>query len=203
MRTDTRSYNLLKSKIQATLKACPGLWSEIVEYSEEIKLGRGMELENHFESSKCIYFIVKGSFECSIKRKQHSDSLVWFFFDDMFDVIVGIDGQNVKGKTVYKIIAMEPSIVIKFEADKVDSWRSVHQAFDKFHHMEKLSWFFNYFEIRNNLSALTALEFIDYLEFNYPILLKRVSSHKLARFMGITPEWLSKLKRRKPLVPAR
>ncbi|MEM8764235.1 MAG: hypothetical protein AAGD88_10515 [Bacteroidota bacterium] len=201
MSVNSRSYRVLKSKIRRTLKASPGLWEEIVAHSEEIDLGRGIALEDHFETSKCIYVVVKGSFECSIERKQQANSLVWFFFDDMFDVIVGMNGQNIIVKTEYNIIAMEPSTVIKLETDKIGSWRKNYQAFETFCQSEMLRWFFNYFEIRNNLSALSTVEFIDYLETHYPSISKRIPSHKLARFMGITPEWLSKLKNRKPLEP--
>lgn len=195
------AYSQLQAKIRNILKRSPTLWDEIIKYSEEIQLQKGDTLIHQLERNKFIYIIVKGAFECNLIRKQHTNRLVWFFFDNEFDVIIGINSCKSDHKTMYAVVAMEASIVIKLEIGKMNT--NSYQTIDEFYKNEILSWFFNFFEIRNNLFALPPMEFLDYLDSSYPVITKRVSSHKLAHFMGITPEWLSKLKKRRQLEPTR
>ncbi|MEO0572184.1 MAG: hypothetical protein AAF039_10810 [Bacteroidota bacterium] len=81
--------------------------------------------------------------------------------------------------------------------EKIEHWQGSFQAFEGFLKNEIIEWFFHYFEIRNNFLALSPIDFLGYLETNYPDIPNRISSQKLASFMGLTPEWLSKLKKRK------
>ena len=199
MNSKSWAYKRFQSKIRATLKKSPGLWQEICAHSEEIELKRGDTLVKQLKTNKHVFVIVKGAFECILKTKQSNTNLVWFFFDNAFDVISGMDNCLNINETEYKILAIEPSIVIKIELEKIDNWRKNYPAFDEYRKNEAIKWFSNYFEIRNNLLALQPLEFLDYLKANYPDMLERISSLKLAHFMGITPEWLSKLKKRKQL----
>ena len=197
MKTNSNAYELLRTRIRDTLEASPGLWDEIVLHSEEIELQKGDTLIDHLETNKGIYMVVKGAFECILQKDTHTKSLIWFFFDHTFDVIVGMGCCGIVNKTTYNVVAIERSTIIKFEKEKIDAWKHRYEAFDAFHKIELELWLFYYFEIRNQLFALPPIDFLDYLEANYPIISKRASSQKLAHFMGISPEWLSKLKKRR------
>ncbi|MEM1337192.1 MAG: cyclic nucleotide-binding domain-containing protein [Bacteroidota bacterium] len=199
MNNDSWVYARLKSKLRDLLKRSDGLWEEMMQYSEVIELKRGDTLINHSELNKCIYVVVKGIFECTLKTEQNTHNLVWFFFDNAFSVILSMDSYCKDHKTKYEVIALEPSVVIKFEIEQIEHIKNSYKAFDEFQKNEIIDWFFNYFEIRNNLLALSPIAFLDYLETNYPSIPNRIPSHKLAHFMGITPEWLSKLKKRRQL----
>lgn len=199
MNNDSWVYDRLKSKLCDILNRSDGLWEAMVEHSKVVELNRGETLINHSELNKCVYVVVKGIFECTLRTEQNNHNLVWFFFDTAFDVILSMDSYCKDHRTKYKVIALEPSVVIQFEIDQIEHIKHSFKAFDEFQKNEIIDWFFNYFEIRNNLLALPPIEFLDYLEINYPSIPTRISSHKLANFMGITPEWLSKLKKRRQL----
>ncbi len=49
--------------------------------------------------------------------------------------------------------------------------------------------------LRANLISLNSLEMLQYLHKNYPQILQQIPSKYVANFLGITPQWLSKLKR--------
>lgn len=49
--------------------------------------------------------------------------------------------------------------------------------------------------LRANLVSLNSLEMLKYLHKNYPQILQQIPSKYVANFLGITPQWLSKLKR--------
>lgn len=49
-------------------------------------------------------------------------------------------------------------------------------------------------KLRANLISFTSLEMLVHLHENYPQILQQVPSKYIANFLGITPQWLSKLK---------
>ncbi len=49
-------------------------------------------------------------------------------------------------------------------------------------------------ELRANLISLTSLEMLKHLSESYPMILRDVPSKFIADFLGVTPQWLSKLK---------
>ncbi len=49
-------------------------------------------------------------------------------------------------------------------------------------------------KMRANLISLNSLEMFQYLHKHYPQILQQVPSKYIANFLGITPQWLSKLK---------
>ena len=49
--------------------------------------------------------------------------------------------------------------------------------------------------LRANLISLNSLEMLKYLHKNYPQILQQIPSKYVANFLGITPQWLSKLKK--------
>jgi hypothetical protein len=52
-------------------------------------------------------------------------------------------------------------------------------------------------ELRAKLITLTTPEMIEYLHQQYPQIIKLVPAKYIANFLGVTPEWYSKLKRKK------
>lgn len=58
----------------------------------------------------------------------------------------------------------------------------------------------DYFEtnhlIQNHLLALSSLDFFQWFLTHYGSIFKRFQSQDIASFMGITPAWFSKLKRK-------
>jgi hypothetical protein len=51
-------------------------------------------------------------------------------------------------------------------------------------------------QLQNHLTGLSSEEFLKWLLKNYNFIPQRFSSHDIANFMGITPTWLSLLKRK-------
>ncbi|MEM9077972.1 MAG: cyclic nucleotide-binding domain-containing protein [Bacteroidota bacterium] len=199
MKNDSLTYDKLFTKIHSTSKTTHIQRKEIEACSRVVELKRGETLVDHLELNKCIYVVVEGALECNHKVESNTDNLVWFFFESSFDLILSMDSLYKNSKTRYKVIALEPSVVVKFELDEFEHLRDSFEAFNEFLKIKIIDWFFHYFEIRNNFLALSPIDFLDYLEANYPDVRNRISSQKLANFMGLTPEWLSKLKKRKQL----
>ena len=51
-------------------------------------------------------------------------------------------------------------------------------------------------EIRAQIITLDSLEMLQYLHKNYPQILQQVPSKIRSNFLGITPQWLSKIKKK-------
>ncbi|MET1260669.1 hypothetical protein ABV409_15080 [Flagellimonas sp. DF-77] len=197
MHAEVSLYHQLKSKVLKASKPNPGLWIEVSQCKQELHIAKGELLIDHLYTNDSMFVVVKGAFECIITSNTGKNKPIWFYFDRGFDVIVGLGNQLVQTNTKYHVIAIEPSIVFKFEFWKMQGSKPRYPALREFNQKQLIHWLHDYFEIRNHLHALPPVEFLGYLESHYPELQHRISSQKLARFMGITPEWLSKLKKKR------
>ena len=186
----------LKAKIAHILPKCKGLWKDLLEASEEISLFKGQTLVDHSEICTSIYVVVQGSFECSLKVTDTLGHTVWFFVDDFFDVAVALDSYHNNEMTRYKITALENSTVYRIEKSSLEAWTKQFETFNEFYSERILRDYLDYSNIRNNMVALGAMEFLLYLQLNYPKLLNRIPANRISSFMGITPEWYSKLRKR-------
>ncbi|MEM6719362.1 MAG: cyclic nucleotide-binding domain-containing protein [Bacteroidota bacterium] len=191
------AYDELISKSDVTIVEKSELWNSILVNTKVLSLKKGETLIKKKERDASVYVIINGAFECNLMMDDNKGKLVWFFLDTLFDAATALDTFFKGVQTKYEITAIEDATVIKFEKSFLEKLCKEHKIFNDFYIHQILNSFFYYFEIRNNMLALSSFEFLMYLQKNYPFIVERVSSHKLANFMGITPEWLSKLKRRR------
>ena len=185
-----------REKIEEHIPIDDKHWQEIKEDCSVINISKKETLVKYAEYSKDIYFIVSGSFEISQTFTSGDFKTVWFFLDEMFNIMGCLDSIMLDEPTKYEITAIEDSTIIKFSHHSIESWTKKYPYINEFVKNDVLNDLVILFEIRNHMASYTPIDFIKYLKEKYPIILTRIPDKNIAGLMGITPEWYSKMQQK-------
>jgi len=184
-----------KNKMERYVKVSDAFTAELKESCKTIDLKKNEILVRHGGIYWKAYFIIKGSFKSSLLTPEGILKTTWFYFDDLFSIIP-IRDSFLSGKpTKYEIQALEDSTVLEIDMNAVNAWLQKFPEFNEFFRLDMINDFIMGEEIRTHLVCYTKRDFLNYLYDKFPSIVARTPSHALADFMGITPEWYSKLKR--------
>ncbi|MEO0527263.1 MAG: hypothetical protein AAFZ89_08560 [Bacteroidota bacterium] len=184
----------VREKFERVVPMEDALWVEMQEHAKKVTLKKGEVLVPYSSNRRTVNVIVSGTFEASLISSDGDRKTVWFFFDELFDVAICMDSYYLNENTKYEITALEDSVVYQFSKKIIDKWINDFTIFNEFYRTDIVGDFILLNEIRNHMVAHTPKEFLQYLKKHFPILLNRTPSKNLATFMGITPEWLSKIR---------
>ncbi|MEM1257320.1 MAG: Crp/Fnr family transcriptional regulator [Bacteroidota bacterium] len=166
-----------------------------------IHLKKNGILVDYGDSPQRGFFIVSGSFKSALLTDYGSFKTVWFFFDELFPVIPIADNMIQGNPTSYRVTAMEDSIVIEMKNKHLRYWNQEYEEFSRFSRMDMIKDFVRMDEIRAHLIGYSKEDFVRFLNKKYPVILQRTPANTVADFMGITPEWYSKIRKKIPLIP--
>ncbi|MEL6918419.1 MAG: hypothetical protein AAFO99_11890 [Bacteroidota bacterium] len=186
----------LKSKIESQFPVSQEFWKELQNNSKQITVKKNNILVAYGSLSGKSYFVAKGSFKSSMLTISGNYKTVWFYFDELFYFIPILDSRVSRKPTKYEIMAMEDSVVIEMENAVCRLWYEKYHEFNMFSRMDLIKDFTMADDIRTHLISYSKEDFLRYLYEKYPIILSRTPSKTVADFMGITPEWYSKIKKK-------
>lgn len=186
----------LKEKIQSVIPVNDKLWNKIQSEWDEIHIRKGDKLVRYGELNKKIFFVSSGSLEISMILNDGSAKSVWFFLDEIFNVATTQDSAFLDEPTKYEITALEDCVLLRSDCRMLDETIKKYPQLYKFKSEDILHDFIIMNEIRNHIITLKPLDFLKYLSTHYPSIVERVPDKNIANFMGITPEWYSKLKKK-------
>ncbi|MEM8509528.1 MAG: hypothetical protein AAF717_16975 [Bacteroidota bacterium] len=185
----------LKIKLQSGFEVHPELWNEIAENAKKISLKKDEVLVPYSSKRKVVNIVVQGSLKQSLIDSKGKKTATWFFFDTNSDVAVCFDSYYLDEYTKYEVSALENAVVYQIAKEKIENWADRFANFNRFYREDCIRSFMLSVEIRNYMVSHTPSEFLEYIRKSYPQIMLRVPSKYLADFMGITPEWLSKMNR--------
>jgi CRP-like cAMP-binding protein len=142
------------------------------------------------------YFIARGAFMMSVVTDEGVTRATTFFLDHYNDFMRCPDSSYLHLPTIYQLMAVEDSVVIKynnrFMSDLLDNNHDLLRYW--YYELQRANAASN--KIRDARLALPAAKFLQMLYNDYPLLFQRFPSQHIAEFIGITPVWLSNLKKR-------
>ncbi|MEM9339446.1 MAG: Crp/Fnr family transcriptional regulator [Bacteroidota bacterium] len=174
----------------------PDLWKEIKEKSKLKTIKKNKVLVDVGSNQKYLYFVAIGSFVVLATSKEGEQKAVWFHFDELFYIATAPDSFFRDQPTKYEIRALEDSVVIRFSRPCFDLWISKYPSFRRFYHQCIITDNVLRQEIKTQCIISCPKEFLAYLKASFTPFVDRVSSKYLAHFLGMSPEWLCKLKKR-------
>lgn len=187
--------DVFKSKIENYVKVSDAFYGELKRSCKPLSLKKNEVLVQHGGIYRKAFFLVNGSFKSSLLTPEGSLKTTWFYFDNLFNIIP-IKDSFLSGKpTKYEVKALEDSSLLELDANTINAWLENYPEFNVFFRMDMINDFTLSEEIRTHLICYTKKDFLKYLQEKFPIIVSRTSAHALADFMGITPEWYSKLKK--------
>ncbi|WET50304.1 Crp/Fnr family transcriptional regulator [Chryseobacterium indologenes] len=149
------------------------------------------------ENEICQYytFVVSGCFKMYSVDDNGEEHNLQFASEN--DWIVDIDSFHNKNPSKLYIIALESSIVLQIE--KNDLWY-LYTYYPKFDRNFRVIIEHKFIELQNrvlqNISA-TGEEKYDFFLRQYPQLANRISNVEIASYLGITPQFLSKIRKKR------
>jgi len=190
-------FDKIISPLLTTRRSLSGeLLEEMKAHVKAVSLRKNEVLTAAGSLQRHAYLIGKGSLTKFFITDEGNRLPVWFYFDEVFDIALCPDSYFMNRPTKYELIANENSVVLKFDKYKVDAWLRKYPKFRDFYHNDVVAASVAAEEMRAYQLAHSPLEFLAYIDRKYPVFKKRISGKNMARFIGVSPEWYCKLKKR-------
>lgn len=190
---------MLNNLIQELLKAdiAPESIEQILQKAKRISVKSQAKLVEPEQVCDKAYFILKGGFVCRyINDELELEKTINFYLDDFHPFMSCVDSFFSGAKTQCELRAIVPSEVLALSKKELDAF--IYQDVKLFHFYHKLVTTAlqeeNDFKLK--IIAYSSEKLYQYLITHCPVIIQKVPSKYVAEFMGISPEWLSKLKHR-------
>jgi CRP-like cAMP-binding protein len=147
------------------------------------------------QSCRTINFVQSGALRAFFIDKEGKEATIMFAIHDWWitDMCAFITGQP----AMQNIVAIENSFVLKLKKTDLDKLYIEVPKFERFFRiLMQNSYIREQVRVLQNLS-LSAEERYNIFMNKYPQLMKHVSQKQIASYLGITPEFLSTLRRNK------
>lgn len=169
---------------------------ELINKGKIISIQKGDKVVSYGQTKNDIYILLEGSLIRNITTSDGVTKTVMFHTFDFLPIVTSIDNYFFKTTTEYDIIANENTNVLEVHFDLFNYLIEQNHSLAIFctNYMIKKYYITEVF--RNNLISKTPKQFLQFLYSEYPFFFQKFSSYNIASFMGITPEWLSKTKRK-------
>ncbi|MEM9361422.1 MAG: hypothetical protein AAGA43_02255 [Bacteroidota bacterium] len=186
----------LKAGLESQFSLNPELWKEMAMHAKRIDIKKNEVLIPYYSRIRAAHVITSGSFKQSILDSSGKQTSSWFFSTEICNVVTCLDSYILNEYTKYEIVALEDSVVFQIQKELVDNWADRFLEFSRFYREDIMKSFFLATEIRAQMVSNSPKDFIRYMWANYPDILRKVPSKYMAEFIGITPEWFSKLNKK-------
>lgn len=148
------------------------------------------------EICKNIYLVAQGGFVCRyIHEKTGAAKTINFYLKDLHPIMACLDSYFTQKPTNCELKAISDSIVAALPKRDVDILKEKDGNFSKFYHDIVTTAMVEENELKTKLIAYSSKEKYDFIIQELPSVIQKVPSKYIAEFCGISPEWLSKLKK--------
>lgn len=168
---------------------------EILKFSSTIKVKRGEYLVDVGDLCNQIFFVVEGGFISKyFDLETQTNRTVNFYLDSFQPFMTSVDSYYKNKPTDYQLMAIKSSTVIAFDRKDTDEFLIRSPHFSKYYYNFAINNLIKESHYRSLLLTYSAEKFYSYLMEEHPEIIQNVPSKYIAEFMGISQEWLSKLK---------
>jgi len=142
-----------------------------------------------------VYFIVSGGFVCRYYDAELIEGkTIYFYLDKLHPFMACVDSFFTGEPTNCELQAIRDSQIASLQMDRLKPLLESDTNFFRFYHNIVLRALLEEHEFRLKLIAFSSARLYNHLLFSFPIIVREVPARYIAEFMGITPEWLAKLK---------
>lgn len=148
------------------------------------------------EICRNIYLIVHGGFVCRyIHEKTGEAKTINFYLEDLHPIMACLDSYFTQAPTNCEIRAITGSAILALPKSEIDVLVEKDKYFAKFYSHVVITAMIEENELKTKIIAYSAKEKYDFIVQKMPAVIQKVPSKYIAEFCGISPEWLSKLKK--------
>ena len=143
------------------------------------------------------YFVLKGGFVCRfIDEELEIEKTINLYLEDFHPFMSCVDSFFLETKTQCELRAIAHSEVIEFNKKDIDTIISQDIDLFKFYHSLVTQALQEENDFKLKIISYSSERLYSYLISHCPKIIQQVPSKYIAEFMGISSEWLSKLKHR-------
>ena len=143
-----------------------------------------------------VYFIIKGGFVCRfIDEEEELEKTINFFLEDFHPFMSCVDSFFSGAKTQCELRAISNAEVIEFRKSDLEELITDLPLFHFYHGLVTTA-LQEENDFKMKIIAYSSERLYQYLMSECSLIIQKVPARYIAEFMGISPEWLSKLKHR-------
>lgn len=186
-------YNLLRKNIERKVPLTDEEWNSIVSKTELIKLKKNQFLQTQDSHNSYEGFILKGSFKTYILNENGTESVIFFSFENEW--MCDLESFYHQKPTTYNIKAIEDSeILVINKLQKAQLFAEIPKLM-QFHVLmierANIAIQQRLLDVLNKTSKQRYLDFIE----RYPQKIQTINNKNLSSYLGVSHEFLSKIKR--------
>ncbi len=158
------------------------------------KLRKRQYLLQEGDVCKCVAFVEKGALRLYRVNEDGSEHIVVFALEGAF--ITDLYSFLTNEPSIYNIDAIEDSELVLITRSASDELRQLSSKYQEFIFRETSE---AYIQLERRITSTISLgleERYKELTTNYPDIIYRVPQHMIASYMGLTPETLSRVRKR-------
>jgi CRP/FNR family transcriptional regulator len=142
-----------------------------------------------------LFFILEGGFVCRKLNPNNGDfKTINFFLDDLHPFMTCVDSYFTGQETVCELRSVKECTFIEVSKDHIDELVASDRRFLEFYTFLVTRSFIETVEMKQKLISLKPIELYQDMITHFPQIIKSVPAVYIAEFIGISAEWLSKLK---------
>ena len=168
---------------------------EFTSRFKEIKIKKRQFIVQPDFVPKCRYFVIEGALRAYVVGDEGKDHTIQFAVEDWW--ISDYDSYIHQQPASMFVVALEDCILMQISFEEEESLKALHHKFETFFRSKaELSTAFMQRRIITNLTK-SAKERYDIFIESYPKLAERVPQYALASYLGITTQFLSRIRNQK------
>lgn len=145
-----------------------------------------------------IYFVVSGGFVCRyFNENLEIPKTINFYLDDLHPFMASVDSFFTQHPSNCELRAVRDSLVLSISKKNLDVLLQSNPVLQSFYNSLVIQALVEENELKLKIISHNAEQLYQYLLDELPNVIQKVPSKYIAEFMGISAEWLSKLKRRR------
>lgn len=145
-----------------------------------------------------LYLVVSGGFVC----RYFNDNLevpktINFYLEDLHPFMACVDSYFTQQPGDCELRAVRNSVVLTMSKRNLDALLQMHPVLQNFYNSLVIQALVEENELKLKIISHSAEQLYQYLMNQLPAVIQKVPSKYIAEFMGISAEWLSKVKRKR------
>lgn len=168
----------------------------LLEDGNIFELPKGATFVYEGEKQQKIYYTIKGSCIRFIINPNGEERAVMFHTEDFMPMVGNMYIDSKDSLVTFLLKSNEDMTVLELDSSFGLKWINKDHAFARFVFQTSIQYLSNVNQIQNHLLGLSSEDFLFWLLKRYGFLFQRFRSKDIANFMGVTPIWLSNLKRK-------
>ncbi len=189
-------FSKLKQAIDKETKMSPELWTQIQEFGKIRHLNKNEYLLKNGEVCNHGYFINSGSLIKTFLNSNGKEIVIGFYIDNTYAFLTEVTSYFSADESAFEVKAVESCEVIEFSKSQLEYLIDKFPGWAIFFHKLAANSFQNLYMFSAMRLSLSAEDFLIFLYNQHPVYLQRIPDKYIAEFMGISKEWLSKLKKK-------